>query len=129
LRHYKIKFLQSPDEYKKDSICANHAIENCVQRFYQLSRQKGFLLAIVFIDEWKYDRYDFLKDRLISAETIPVIDLVNYNTRVEKLSDEDYFKYYWPIDKHCNPKGYELYARGVFWHLEKMGILDSIQTK
>lgn len=123
---FEYNFLLSKSDYKADSIKANRDIEDCVDRFYQLSIKEKFNLGIVFIDDRNGERYNFLKKKLKKENLVPIIDLIEYNKEVEKLSDINLKEYYWPIDGHCNSRGYNLMAKGVLWNLDKLGILDSI---
>lgn len=127
--HYKYKYLQSPSDYRADSIKADKDIENCVARFYQLSLKEKFKLAIIFIDDRGGERYAYLINKLNKENIIPVIDLTEYNKNIEKLNPSDLNAYFWPIDKHCKSGGYELYSKGIMWNFKKMGIIDSLKTK
>jgi lysophospholipase L1-like esterase len=127
--HYKHKFLLSPTDYKFDSIKADRDIENCVFRFNELAKKEKFKLIMMLIDDKGGERYSFLIKKLKKENTISVINLIEYNKNNEKLSKEDLEKYYWPIDGHCKPTGYELMAKGVYWNLNKMGIIDSINKE
>jgi hypothetical protein len=84
---------------------------------------------MMLIDDKGGERYSFLIKKLKKENTISVINLIEYNKNNEKLSKEDLEKYYWPIDGHCKPTGYELMAKGVYWNLNKMGIIDSINKE
>ena len=48
---------------------------------------------------------------------------------ISGITKDNCSNYYWKYDGHHNAKGYELYARGVEWKLNQMGILDSLIIK
>lgn len=122
------KYLMSPADYTIDSIKALHDIGQCILRFYQLSLDKKFKLAVVFYDD-RNNSYASIISQLKKENIVPVIDLFDYNKNVEKLSNMNKRQYYWAIDGHYNPKGYDLLARGVVWNLKQLGITDSLFVK
>jgi len=122
--HYKN--LISPDKYTSDVAKANNDIEDCIYRFHQLSNEIPFKMAVVFYDD-QSSAYNQLKKSLLEKGEIITFDLFKYNREVKKLSKDEMKKYYWPIDGHCNSKGYNLLAEGVEWYLIQAGILDSVK--
>jgi hypothetical protein len=124
--HYK-NFMSQAD-YAKDSLKAIVDIDSCIKRFYYLSKEKGFKLVVVFYDD-NSNAYSSIMNKYKKSEIVQVIDLFEYNRKIEKITYLENKKYYWPIDGHYNAKGYDLLARGVLWNIKKMGILDSLKTK
>jgi lysophospholipase L1-like esterase len=125
---YNYKYFMSPSEYKADGIKAIQDVYQCVERFYDLSLKNKFNLAIVFFDDGS-NEYETLMAKLKSEKTIPVMDLFEYNRNIEKLTPDKRKAYYWPIDIHCNSRGYAMFARGVEWNMQKMGMIDSVSNK
>ncbi|MDD3740013.1 MAG: GDSL-type esterase/lipase family protein [Bacteroidales bacterium] len=125
---YKKKYLQSKEDYNKDSIQANIDIENCIYQYYQLSLQEDFKLAIVFIDSRYNSRYAYLIDKFKKDRNLTVIDLIDYNKNIENLTFEDLESYFWKIDMHCNSNGYKLISKGIVWNFSNLGILDSLNN-
>lgn len=118
-------YFLSPKEYKREKIKALNDIENCIRKFYSLSLENKFKLAIVFYDDNQED-YKSLIYKLKQEKTIPIIDLFDYNKNIRKLNQENRKEYFWPIDGHCNSSGYNLFSDGVLWNLEKLRIVDSL---
>jgi len=128
--HYKM--LMPPEKFNANTKKALLAMEECIKRFYYLSIQHDFKLALVFFDKSQYERYVYaqLIDQLKKENLIPVIDLFEYNKNIIKLDSNEYRKhYFWPIDKHFNSRGYNLMAEGVEWNLKEMCIIDSLYEK
>lgn len=67
--------------------------------------------------------------KLKKENRVPVINLFEYNKTVAGIKEDKKSSYYWNIDGHCNPKGYDLFAEGILWNLKKMGIADSLNSK
>ncbi|MBU0765737.1 MAG: SGNH/GDSL hydrolase family protein [Bacteroidetes bacterium] len=117
--------LLSPEEYHADSIKALDDLKSCIYRFYNMAVKNHFTLIVVFYDDMTDDLANIRAD-IIRESRIRVIDLFEYNNKTEKLTKQDKMVYYWPIDGHCNSKGYDLIAKGICRNLYKMGIPDSL---
>ena len=126
MMHYKYFF--TPEEYKNDSVKAMNDINDCIHRFYKLSLKHNFTFAVVYFDDGDY-KLDPVLNSLKQEKIIPVIDLVEYNRKIEKLTFDGRKAYYWQLDGHCNSRGYYLFAKGVEWNLMNMGIIDSLKIK
>jgi len=122
------KNLLPPDENEKQYFKAQAEIYSCIKKFKALSEKQKFGLIIVFIDD-RSSLYLPMISRLKKENTLSVIDLFEYNSTVAKITAEHKKTYYWSIDGHCNGKGYNLYAEGILWNFNKMGIIDSINSK
>ena len=119
------KYFFTKEEYKEDSIKAMNDIYNCIHRFYELSLKTKFAFSVVFYDD-NSDQLDPVMDSLKKEKIIPVFDLFEYNRNIEKLTYQRRKAIYWPIDRHCNSRGYDVLAKGVEWNLKSFGILDSL---
>ena len=126
MMHYK--YFLTPEEYKNDSIKAMNDINNCLHKFYKLSLNCNFKFAVVYCDDGIYELNPILNS-LKQEKIIPVIDLVKYNRNNAQLTCERRKTYYWPLDGHCNSRGYYLFAKGVEWNLMNMGIIDSLKIE
>lgn len=120
-------FLLKSD-FDLQTISALNDIKKCVYKFHELSMIKKFKLVIMFYDD-RGDEYFTLIKELKDEKIVTVFDLFDYNDKVEKVLSNDKQKYFWPIDGHCNPKGYDLISKGVEWNLINTGIIDSTTTK
>ena len=56
-------------------------------------------------------------DIIISDSLFTKVSLMD--TLVKIKSEDDLSSYYWPIDMHCTPKGYNLWAEQICLELEK----------
>jgi len=121
--NYK-KFL-TPDEAREDYNKALKDINQCLNRFNETAKENGFGLLIVFIWDTN-DKYIPLIQKLEKSKIIPCFNMHDYTTHVEKISNKYISQYRWPIDGHYNSKGYKLLARGVYWKLKEMGIIDTM---
>lgn len=124
--HYK--YFLSPAQYKTDSLNAINAIYGCIGQFHLLSAKEKFKLVFIFFDDGK-DRYFSLMQTIKQEKRVTVFDLFEYNKNIEEIDKSTRQKYFWPIDGHCNSKGYDLIARGVEWNLINSGIIDSLILK
>ena len=120
------KYFMSPEDYIADCQKANNDIKSCIDRFYRLSLKEKFKFAIIFIDDESKDADPYLSDILKKENVIPIIDLPEYNKKIGKLTTSNRTKYYWSLDRHCNSRGYDMWARGVEWNLNKLGLIDSL---
>ena len=120
-------YFLSPANYQAETKNELNAIKDCVYRFYKLSAENHFKLAVIFYDD-NCDLYAPLKKELKNENIIPVIDLYEYNKNIEKLIGRSHDALYWSIDEHCKSKGYYLFAKGVEWNLNKIGLIDSIRN-
>lgn len=125
---FQYKNLLPPDEYEKQYFKAQAEIYSCIKKFKALSEKQKFGLILVFIDD-RSSLYAPMISKLKKENKIPLIDLFEYNSTVVKITAEHKNAYYWSIDGHCNGKGYNLYAEGILWNFNKMGIIDSINSK
>lgn len=123
------KDLLSPIDYKIDSIKAKRDIEGCIRQFYHLSLKNNFKLIVIFIDDNYGDRYIPVINKMKKENVIPIINLFEYNSSIEKLTPFSRRNYYWPNDGHCNSKGYDLFSKGILWNLDRMGIIDSMKKE
>jgi len=121
----KYENFLSPAAFNADRIKATKDIEDCIFRFYNLSIEKHFNFRVIFVDDGN-NKYNPLIYKLKKESIIPVFDMFEYNNKIKKMNPEDRNKYYWPIDGHCNSKGYNIMAEGVEWFLMKNEIIDSL---
>ncbi len=82
----------------------------------------------------KKGKYDFASELIDFANNngISNLNLLDYYINIEGLNKNSVSEYYWKIDGHHNSKGYELFANGVIWELEKIYSLeqnDSIEIR
>jgi len=120
--------LLSQKAYKENYINAQQDIYNCINKFQKLSEKHNFRLIIVFIDD-RTTLYFPMITKLKKENRVPVIDLFEYNRTVAGVKTSNGSPYYWKIDGHCNPRGYDLFAEGIAWNLKKIGITDSVNSK
>lgn len=120
--------FMSPTEYKTDSIRAENDIYSCISEFQGLALKHNFNLVVFFIDDGDEDKYKNIKIKLKKESTIPFIDQREYFDVIEKISKAKHKTLYWSRDGHCNSKGYQMFANGVFWGLTKIGVPDSINN-
>jgi len=120
--------LLPPDKYKEHYINAQRDIYFCFKKFQKLSKKNKFGLIVVFIDD-RSTLYFPMISRLKKENAVPVIDLFEYNKTVVGIKADKKSSYYWNIDGHCKPQGYNLFAEGIVWNFKKMGIIDSLNSK
>ncbi|MFH1319641.1 MAG: SGNH/GDSL hydrolase family protein [Bacteroidota bacterium] len=127
---YDWLFLK-PDEKIIESRIALEKIYSCILMFEELSKNKNFDLLIVFhprIHEVIKGKFDF--DEMIlnlNSETqIAILDLLDFFINRENMNKTNVSKYYWPINKHHNAKGYELFAKGVEEKILDWGFIDTL---
>lgn len=125
---YNEYFIQ---ENEKNIEFANEKIAECINMFNELSKKSGFKL-IVIIHPCKSE-FEVDKPSLSSAlekirkENIEVLNMYDYFKEKENVNKFNYSNLFWKYDGHHNAKGYELFARGVEWKLNEMGIIDSLK--
>lgn len=98
-----------------------------LRSFSELSRERGFRLLVVFHPL----RYEVIEKKLAFAdlirrleeEPIATLDLLEYYTNIEGISERNIDDYYWPLDTHHTPKGYRAFAEGVAQRLLRLGWL------
>jgi hypothetical protein len=122
------KNFMTPAEFKADSIKAITETEKCIRKFEILATNEHFNLAYIFIDEGPTAYAPLIKKMKQEKET-RVIDLSDYSRNVEKIDETKRKAYFWPVDGHCNSRGYAMFARGVEWNLRKMGVIDSLMKE
>jgi len=52
--------------------------------------------------------------------------LFEYTNNELNLTKEDRENLYWEIDGHCNSNGYHMFAKGIVWNFNKLGITDTL---
>jgi len=97
-------------------------VEECIYRFEALAQKNKFKLVVVFIDDTK-PRYRPLIEKLKNDGIISTIDLFEYNKEYFMRTGYSRSNYYWPIDRHCNSRGYNLFAEGITENLMQMGLI------
>ncbi|HPG74528.1 MAG TPA: hypothetical protein PLM49_09590, partial [Bacteroidales bacterium] len=63
-----------------------------------------------------------LIEKLKNDGIISTIDLFEYNKEYFMRTGYSRSNYYWPIDRHCNSRGYNLFAEGIAENLMQMGL-------
>ncbi|MGM0650804.1 MAG: hypothetical protein ACQES1_09905, partial [Bacteroidota bacterium] len=117
----------SEREYMLLQKAASKDIYDCIFRFKMLAEKHHFKLILVFIDDRETKCFP-LMHKTKEEIKIPVIDLFEYSNDVLDLSKEEKDKLYWRNDGHCNSNGYQMFADGIYYNLEKMGIIDSLTS-
>jgi hypothetical protein len=120
--NYK-KFL-TPSEAHEDYNKALTDINQCLNRFNETAKENSFGLLVVFINDLN-GKYLPLIQKIERSKIIPFLNMNDYLSQEEKISDKDLDLYRWPIDGHYNSRGYDLLARGVYWKLKQMGVIDT----
>lgn len=101
-----------------------------------LSRQNGFEYLLVVhpigydfqSNRYAYDELNELVELLDNSQS-PFLDIRKCLAKDGYLTKEDVEPIYWPIDKHFNMKGYELYAKYVASKIESEFLkTDSLNT-
>jgi hypothetical protein len=113
---------------------AENEIFNCILNFQSFCECKGVNLLVVFhpIKQEIIARKLSLNDMMSKIEvntSIKTLNLLDYYIDIDGVNDKNADGFYWKYDGHHNAKGYELYAKGVEWKLNQMGILDSLIIK
>lgn len=65
-------------------------------------------------------RFDFepVKRLLSNEKGVHVRELMPYYVAQKKASPQGIARYYWPLDRHHNGKGYGLMAAAIYSHLK-----------
>jgi lysophospholipase L1-like esterase len=113
---------------------AANIIVDVLYAFNELATKNRFHLTIVFhpfnseVDNNEME-LKAVKDSLKTINSFDILDMLEYFTDIEGIKSSNSINYYWPKDGHHNAKGYEAFARGVEWHLNTNGILDSLTVE
>lgn len=119
--------LFSREEYDALYSEALIDIQNSIYQYKTLAHNADFILVPVFINDRGVNYFPIIK-KLKEENKIPIINLFDYTDKVLRLSKNEIERYFWKIDGHCNSDGYQMFADGVFYNLEKMGIIDSLKS-
>jgi hypothetical protein len=115
----------SPEEQKEIYREATNDIYKCICDFKGLAEKEKLNLILVFVDD-QDTVYFPLKEKIKKENILPVIDLFEYTNNELNLTKEDREKLYWEIDGHCNSNGYHMFAKGIVWNFNKLGITDTL---
>ncbi len=112
---------------------AKKQIYDCILLFNELCKQNQIKFLVVFHPlkhEIKNNAMDLndVQEKINAQGSVNSLNMLNYFTSIG-LNEENCKQYFWVFDGHHNAKGYEIYARGVEWKLNQMGILDSLIIK
>ena len=108
-------------------------ILEAIYLFDNLANMENYKLLVVFnpmkneIDEGKSAFSDEIS-KINKNTNIEVLDLLEFYKTL-KINSSNSNKYFWKYDGHHNAKGYEIFAKGVVWKLNEMGIIDSLKKK
>jgi lysophospholipase L1-like esterase len=117
-------FLLSPDELATRSARALEELARAAQATRELGRREGFETLVV-LHPFDYELHQPrgleafapLRARLDEL-SVPWVDLTPwFDAQVPKDRVADYF---WPLDRHCRPDGYRVFAHGVARRLESV---------
>jgi lysophospholipase L1-like esterase len=123
--------LMGEEERAREERRAALTILDRLRDFRALSKEKGFDLVILFhpreaheLDTKSYPpRFASVVESMVNAGDFPVIDLLSYYTE-HGLMTEAPSEYFWPIDLHHNPAGYEIMGKAVAARLLDSGLID-----
>jgi hypothetical protein len=119
----------------KDEISMNNAnnrIVESINMFYILSEKADFKILVIFHplkSEIDYGEFGLSQavNKIKSQKLVDFLDLLEYFRSKEHIDSTNSANYFWKYDGHHNAKGYELFAKGVEWKLNEMGIIDSLK--
>lgn len=124
LLHYNYLLL-NPLQYESEREAAIRTFIASLSLFKDLADKNNFRLLIILhpsrseIDENKFVYLDRIKAEC-ERKKIDCLDMLQYYHQVEKIDHNNSSQYFWKNDGHHNAAGYEVFARGVLWKLEKM---------
>jgi len=89
------------------------SIGNCIKRFHELAKQKGFKLVVVFHpreDEIKTGDfpYNALAAKLAADTSYTIINMKDEFANSGRITKANSGEFYWPVDLHHNTKGYRV---------------------
>jgi lysophospholipase L1-like esterase len=68
--------------------------------------------------------YDGLLARLQKTPGVHALDLMQRLYAQGVMNERNFFEFYWPVDGHFNPKGYEAMGIAVADAILELGLLD-----
>jgi lysophospholipase L1-like esterase len=119
-----------PDQVSARTNEAIRTLRDVLTRFAQLGAEHGFELAVVLQPtqfEVLAGRYaNPLQDLIPSSagrEHVQYVDLLKAFQHESEFTPTTASKYYWPIDNHPTPRGYEVLGRALADHLLRAGLI------
>jgi len=114
------------EKVKNESI---QMIYNVLIEFQTLALKNGFDLLVVLLPHYyeltdNYSELESLGNMINDNDSLYVVDLYQYYKKTEINRPDSIFDYFWQLDFHHTPKGYEKFAEGV---AEEVIELDLIQ--
>ncbi|MCK9612245.1 MAG: hypothetical protein WC401_02440 [Bacteroidales bacterium] len=129
--NYNLQFL-SPSQQKDKEIKAIQDIKNVILKYQKLALLNNFQMVVI-LHPWKHEvetgKSFFIEEisGFCENNNIQYLDLLHYYKSVEKIRASNSNDYFWTVDDHNKPKGYQAFARGVIQKLNEMGIIDSLK--
>lgn len=122
--------LMGEEERARAEQKASLTILDTLRDFRALSMEKGFGLAIVFhpreVDELATTRYSpqfaTVVGSMANSSDFSVIDLLSFYLE-HRLMTEAPSEYFWPIDLHHTPGGYEIMGKAIAARLLDLGLV------
>jgi len=121
--------LMSPDERTARRKQALRMMVDAAKAFRELGNREGFEFLLVthpMIEEASGNEMalEFIEGEIVKNK-IEHLNLLEYYN--DQLGDDRYriLEYYWPMDKHHNKEGYELFASGVAKKLNETDYLGA----
>jgi lysophospholipase L1-like esterase len=119
-----------PDQVPARTEEALRTLRDVLTRFAQLGAERGFELAVVLQPsqfEALAGRYAHPLQDLIPSTTnrgrVQYVDLLKAFQDDKEFTPTTASKYYWPIDNHPTPRGYEVLGRALADHLLRAGVI------
>ena len=123
--------LVSNDEFERRNKEAVVLLKECIEDFVELAKKKEFQFMLInhpYSYHLEHSNPAIMTSSLLKDlddEDVPSFDL--YPTLEEIIEREGASRiedYYWPLDAHFKPLGYELLAQGVFAEIEKIKLVQ-----
>jgi len=91
------------------------SIGDCIKRFHELGKQKGFKLVVVFHPREAevisgIFPYDALAAKLATDTNYTIINMKDEFANSGRITKANSGEFYWPLDLHHNAKGYQVFG-------------------
>ena len=131
----KDQFYLTKKERKKREVKMLEDLKAILLEFESLAQEKGITFIPIYHpmdNDAKFPEYRPFKSGIADLKAfsqkhnLHFFDLWAYFEQTGQLTSENFEKWYWPLDGHCNAEGYVKFAEGIQYHLEQSGILESV---
>ena len=123
--------LMTLDKKDRAADRACRQIANLVKEFHRQGEKEGFKVMLMFhptkedIEYMQYGLYfDQLTMRYLAGEPVETVDVMDYFIDITGMTPDHVPDYFWPIDRHNNPAGYEQFAFAIQKKIEEIGIIE-----